>query len=97
MTFADRISERRKTFKNTGDSEDARRRREDEAIRIRKKEKEEQIARRRRLVELSSDICDTAVCLNNLPIRAGTRTGRVDIHISLRRENSAASSGSIVN
>ena len=71
MTFADRMNERRRTYKNTGDCDEVRRRREDEAVQIRKKEKEEQIAIRRRLVELSSDICGSTVCLNNLPISAG--------------------------
>ena len=67
-TFNDRISERRKTFKSTVDSADARRRREDEAVQIRKREKEEQISRRRKLVELSSDIPGNKVCLTNVPI-----------------------------
>jgi hypothetical protein len=69
-SFTDRISERRKTFKNTVDNEDTRRRREEEAVQIRKKEKEEQMARRRKLVELSSDITGNKVCLDNLPLSA---------------------------
>ena len=68
--FNDRISERRKTFKTTVDTADARRRREDEALQIRKKEKEEQMFRRRKLVELSSDIPCNKICLNNVPISA---------------------------
>ena len=72
MTFSDKISERRRAYKNTVDNDDARRRREDEAIQIRKKEKEEQMSRRRRLVELSSDVCGNTVCLDNIPICAGT-------------------------
>ena len=71
MTFAERINERRRAFKNTADSDDLRRRREDEAAQIRKKEKDEQIARRRRLGELSSDICTATVCLDNIPISVG--------------------------
>ena len=66
--FNDRISERRRTFKNTGDGVDARRRREDEALQIRKREKEEQMSRRRKLVELSSDIPGNRICLNNVSI-----------------------------
>ena len=71
MTFAERINERRRTFKNTGDSDDVRRRREEEAIQIRKKEKDEQIFRRRRLAELSSDICGNSSCLNDIKVTAG--------------------------
>jgi hypothetical protein len=71
MSFSERISERRRAFKSTVDTDDARRRREDEAVQIRKKERDEQMARRRRLVELSSDICANTVCLDNVPIHAG--------------------------
>jgi hypothetical protein len=71
MTFVERLSERRKTFKQRVDLSDTRRRREDEASQIRKKEKDEQIFRRRRLAELGSDICENNVCLDNIPLSAG--------------------------
>ncbi|EER03743.1 importin alpha, putative [Perkinsus marinus ATCC 50983] len=45
----DRIAARRKNYKKTGDFEDSRRRREDEAVQIRKAEKEKQLAHRRRM------------------------------------------------
>lgn len=72
MTFSERIHERRKAFKNIGDTDDIRRRREDETVQIRKKDKEEQIARRRKLVELSSDIPGVTVCFGAIPLSAGT-------------------------
>lgn len=71
MAFRERLNERRKTFKQKVDVFESRRRREDEACQIRKREKDEQMSRRRRLVELSSDICDTTTCLNNIPIEEG--------------------------
>ncbi|KAF4655989.1 Importin alpha subunit (Karyopherin alpha subunit) (Serine-rich RNA polymerase I suppressor protein) [Perkinsus chesapeaki] len=51
----DRIAARRKNYKKTGDFEDSRRRREDEAVQIRKAEKEKQLAHRRRMDVGSSD------------------------------------------
>ena len=70
MTFTDRINERRKTFKNIGDVDEVRRRREVETVQIRKKEKDEQLAQRRKLIELSSDIPGTTVCFGSVPICA---------------------------
>ena len=58
MSFADRLGDRRKAYKSTTDTNNSRRRREDEAIQIGKRDKDDQVARRRRLVEISSDMND---------------------------------------
>ncbi|KAF4674901.1 Importin alpha subunit (Karyopherin alpha subunit) (Serine-rich RNA polymerase I suppressor protein) [Perkinsus olseni] len=52
----DRIAARRRNYKKTGDFEDSRRRREDEAVQIRKAEKEKQLAHRRRMDVEGSDL-----------------------------------------
>lgn len=65
MSFQDRIGSRRKAYKNTVDSADNRRRREDEAIQIGKRDKDEQVARRRRLVEMCADIDDDVSWTSN--------------------------------
>ncbi len=62
MSFADRLGERKKAYKSTVDTNNTRRRREDEAIQIGKREKDEQVARRRRLIEQSSDFNDDSSC-----------------------------------
>ena len=71
MSFQDRLGCRRKAYKSTVDSADSRRRREDEAIQIGKRDKDDQVARRRRLVEMSASIEDDGSCIGEIQLCQG--------------------------
>ena len=73
MSFQDRLGCRRKAYKSTVDSVDSRRRREDEAIQIGRRDKDDQVARRRRLAEISADLDEDVSCINNLSADKGTQ------------------------
>ena len=86
MSFADRLGERKKAYKSTTDTTHSRRRREDEAIQIGKREKDDQVARRRRLVEITSDVIEDPSMSSERAIGKGTLPSCLSLY-SRRRYN----------